>query len=180
MNCSLKVGLINQTPIFGEFSMRVRSSLSPSQRLHLVELFEEGYGYAASANRLKISREVVRHLFRRWSLHGRLCLVEKPTKQFYSFETKKSIVDRALAGETYMALARQYNLSSSELVRTWVRAFRKDGYDGLKPKKKGRPTNSAIPVPLTEETKLRREVEKLRAENAYLKKLRDLRNQGHG
>ena len=28
--------------------------------------------------------------------------------------------------------------------------------------------------------KLRREVEKLRAENAYLKKLRDLRNQGHG
>ncbi|OLN14331.1 transposase, partial [Corynebacterium diphtheriae] len=47
----------------------------------------------------------------------------------------------------------------------------------LKPK--GRPKGSAKPKVLTEEDKLRRENERLRAENAYLKKLRDLRNQGH-
>lgn len=48
----------------------------------------------------------------------------------------------------------------------------------MKPKPKGRPKGSAAPRLLSEEEKLRRQVERLEAENAYLKKLRDLRNQG--
>jgi transposase len=52
------------------------------------------------------------------------------------------------------------------------------GDEALKPKPKGRPKGSTDPKLLTEEEKLRRQVERLEAENAYLKKLRDLRNQG--
>lgn len=44
------------------------------------------------------------------------------------------------------------------------------GDDALKLKPKGRPKGSAKPKVLTEEDKLRRENERLRAENAYLKK----------
>ena len=106
------------------------------------------------------------------------CLVEKPTKQQYSFEIKKEVVQRHLAGETAMDLAREFGLSSQQLVSGWTWKWRKDGDDALKPKPKGRPKGSAKPKVLSEEDKLRRENERLRAENAYLKKLRDLRNQG--
>lgn len=158
--------------------MRARSSLSERQREQLVELFEQGMGSIAAANALGVSKYAVRTLYRRFQLHGRLCLVEKPTKQQYSFEIKKEVVQRHLAGETRMDLAHEFGLSSDQLVKDWVWKWRKGGDEALKPKPKGRPKGSAVPKPLTEEEKLRRRIARLEAENAYLKKLRDLRNQG--
>lgn len=133
-------------------------------------------GYTAAANALGVSKYAARMLCRRFKLHGRLCLVEKPTKQQYSFEIKKEVVQRHLAGETKMDLAREFGLSSDQLVTSWSWEWRGD--EALKPKPKGRPKGSAAPKPLTEEEKLRRRIARLEAENAYLKKLRDLRNQG--
>lgn len=150
--------------------MRARSSLSEHQREQLVELFEQGMGFKAAATALDISKYAVRMLYRRFKLHGRLCLVEKPTKQQYSFEIKKEIVQRHLAGETAMDLAREFGLSSEQLVSGWSRKWRKGGDDALKPKPKGRPKGSAAPKLLTEEDKLRRQIARLEAENAYLKK----------
>ena len=105
--------------------------------------------------------------------------MEKPNKQHYSFEAKKEVVERHLAGESMMDLAREFNLSSDHLVKDWAAKWRRGGDEALRPKPKGRPKGSAGPKRLTEEEKLRRQVERLEAENAYLKKLRDLRNQGH-
>ena len=150
--------------------MRARSSLSEHQREQLVELFEQGMGFKAAATALDISKYAVRMLYRRFKLHGRLCLVEKPTKQQYSFEIKKEVVQRHLAGETAMDLAREFGLSSEQLVSGWSRKWRKGGDDALKPKPKGRPKGSAAPKLLTEEDKLRRQIARLEAENAYLKK----------
>ena len=158
--------------------MRARSSLSEHQREQLVELFEQGMGFKAAVTALDVSKYAVRMLYRRFTLHGRLCLVEKPTKQQYSFEIKKEVVQRHLAGETAMDLAREFGLSSEQLVSQWSWKWRKGGDDALKPKPKGRPKGSAAPKLLTEEDKLRRQIARLEAENAYLKKLRDLRNQG--
>ena len=158
--------------------MRARSSLSEEQREQLVECFEQGMGYRAAANIVAGSTSAIRNFYRRFQLHGRLCLVEKPTKQQYSFEIKKEIVERHLAGETRMDLAREFDLSSDILVRDWARKWRKGGDEALKPKPKGRPKGSAAPKRLSEEEQLRRQIARLEAENAYLKKLRDLRNQG--
>ena len=105
--------------------------------------------------------------------------MEKPTKQTYSFETKKQVVDRFNAGESKMELAAEFQLSSDQLVTGWVRAWRQGGDEALMPKPKGRPKKSVEPTPESEEDKLRRELRLLKAENAYLKKLRDLREQGH-
>ncbi len=135
-------------------------------------------GSQAAAKVVGVSRDVTRKLYRRFQLHGRLCLVEKPTNQQYSFEIKKEVVQRHLAGETKMNLAREFDLSSDQLVSHWSWKWRKGGDEALKPKPKGRPKGSAAPKPLTEEEKLRRRIARLEAENAYLKKLRDLRNQG--
>ena len=160
--------------------MRARSSLSQSQRQQLVDLFEQGLGCTAAANRLGVTRNPVRKLERRFKLHGRLCLVEKPTKQQFSFEVKKEVVDRFIGGQSTMDLAREFGLSSDQLVTHWVRAWRAGGDQALQPKPKGRPKRSTSSTPLTAEDRLRREVEKLQAENAYLKKLQDLRNQRRG
>lgn len=160
--------------------MRARSSLSEFQREQLVDLFEQGLGYRAAAHRLGVSHYSVRRFERRFKLHGRLCLVEKPTKQQYSFEVKKEVVDRFIAGESKMDLPCEFGLSSDQLVSSWVRAWRAGGDQALRPKPKGRPKGSSPAKVMTVEDRLRREVEKLRAENAYLKKLRDLRNQRRG
>ena len=117
--------------------MRARSSLSEYQREQLVELFQQGMGYTAAANALGVSKYAARMLCRRFKLHGRLCLVEKPTKQQYSFEIKKEVVQRHLAGETAMDLAREFGLSSQQLVRGWSWKWRKDGDDALKTEAEG-------------------------------------------
>jgi transposase len=106
-------------------------------------------------------------------------LVSKPAKS-YSFEFKLALVERFLAGETGPDLAVEAGLSSRQLLQKWVRAYRRDGAEALRPKAKGRPAKSAAPPPpaeLTELERLRRENERLRAEVAYLGKLRALRAQ---
>ena len=159
--------------------MRSRSTLSEYQREQLVDLFEQGYGYWSAASTIKAGVKAAQRLYERWRVHGRLCLMEKPTKTQYSYETKKEVVDRFLAGETAMELATVFHLSSPVLVQGWVRAWRKDGDEALTPKPKGRPKGSASKPPLSEEDKLRQENKLLLAKVAYLEKLRDLRSQGH-
>ncbi|WP_425529437.1 IS3 family transposase [Corynebacterium propinquum] len=154
--------------------MRARRSLSESQREQLVDLFEQGLGYRAAAHRLGVGLYPVKRFERRFKLHGRLCLVDKPTKQHFSFEIKKEVVDRFIGGESKMELARKFGLSSDQLVSYWVRAWHAGGDQALQPKPKGRAKGSASSKPLTEEDRLRREVEKLRAENAYFKKIAGL------
>ena len=71
-----------------------------------------------------------------------------------------------------------FALSSVQLVRGWTWTWRKADDEALKPQPKSSPKGSATPKVLTEEDKLRRQVAQLETENAYLKKLRDLRTQG--
>ena len=105
--------------------------------------------------------------------------MSKPAKS-YSFEFKLALVERFLAGETGPALTVEAGLSSRQLLQKWVRAYRREGEDGLRPKPKGRPRKPDSPPPadLSELERLRRENERLRAEVAYLGKLRALREQG--
>jgi transposase-like protein len=115
-------------------------------------------------------------------VHGVGALVGKPTKSTYSFEFKLDLVRKVVDdGANADQLAHEYELSSSQLLRTWVRAYRRHGEDGLKPKPKGRPSTGASPPTPGEMSDLQRleqENLRLRAENAYLKKLRALRAQG--
>lgn len=153
------------------------SSLSEAQRGAAVALFEQGRGYSATARYLGVSRGPVREIYRRWVLHGRKVLVAKPTKTQYSFEFKLDVVRKVIdEGAPAQQVAQEYRLSSATLVQTWVRAYRRLGEDGLKPKPKGRQPKPAdrASVELTDLQRLEQENERLRAENAYLKKLRAL------
>lgn len=159
--------------------MYPQSSLSEGQREAVVALFEQGWGYQSAATHLGLGVWAVRGLYRRWRLHGRMALVAKPTKTPYSFEFKLAVVRRVVDdGATSEDLAREYGLSSANLVRTWVRSYRRLGEDGLKPKPKGRAPNHGTVAPADDEVtdleRLEQENLRLRAENAYLKKLRAL------
>lgn len=107
--------------------------------------------------------------------------MNKPGKRSFTFEFKLEVVLRFVGGEaTALELAREHDLSSPKLVEGWVRAYRRDGEDALRPKPKGRPTAAPDPSGAGELERLRAENLRLSAENAYLKKLRALREQGRG
>lgn len=158
-----------------------RSSLSQRQREAAVALFEAGYGRAAVAARLGVSRTGVRRLRDRWRLRGAGALMMKPGKRSFTFEFKLEVVRRFVEGEaTAIELAREHELSSPRLVANWVRVYRREGEDALRPKPKGRPAAAVDACGPSELEQLRRENLRLSAENAYLKKLRALREQGRG
>ena len=97
-------------------------------------------------------------------------------RRSYSFEVKRDLVRRLAAGEDPDTLAREGGLSSVLLLRKWAGIARRDGEDALRPRRVGRP--KAKPEDeLSEVERLRRENEYLRAENAYLGKLRALQAQ---
>lgn len=86
--------------------------------------------------------------------------------------------DGSWRGESKLGLAREFDLSSPKLIETWARRYRNEGEDALRPKPPGRPRrNSAEPSEASEVARLRRENERLRAEVAYLGKLRALTEQ---
>jgi transposase-like protein len=102
-------------------------------------------------------------------------------KRSFTFEFKLEVVRRFVAGEaTAIELAREHELSSPRLVQDWVRAYRREGEEALRPKPKGRPAKAADTAGPGELDQLRAENLRLSAEVAYLKKLRALREQGRG
>lgn len=158
--------------------MYARSSLSVVQREAAVASFEQGLRDSAVATRLGVSRWPVRALYQRWRIRGRGALVQKRSKASYSFDFKLGLVERVLAGDSAAALAEEAGLSSPVLLKTWVRRYRNEGEDALRPKPKGRPRgSSAPPGEESELERLRRENEYLRAQNAYLGELRALMDQ---
>lgn len=60
----------------------------------------------------------------------------------YSFEFKQNIVKLYLVGEmSYQELANQFKLNNPSLISRWVKEFREQGLEGLKPRKRGRPSS---------------------------------------
>lgn len=157
-----------------------RSSLSEAQREAAVAWFEQGLADSSVSTLLGVARWPVRSLYQRWRIHGRAALVSEPGKRSFSFEFKLSVVERFLAGEPAAQLAAEHGLSSPKLVKTWARTYRREGADGLRPKPKGRPRRPPDDPggQSSELERLRRENDRLRAEVAYLGKLRALRERG--
>lgn len=179
LNWSPEVGLAIQFLLPGVLLLNPHSLLTEPQREAAVALFEQGCGVGAVVTRLGLPRESVRALHRRWTLHSKESLVRKTSNTRYPFAIKLEVVGKFVNDQaTALDLAREYRLSSERLVRTWAQAYREHGEDGLRPEKDRTGTTPPPPKPKASNTaelqQLQQENLRLRAENAYLKKLRAL------
>lgn len=155
--------------------MYLKSTLSHSDAVSAVELFEQGFTAKSVAMSLDLARSPVQMFYQRWQIRGSEALVTGDRKQ-YDFETKLEVVRRHVRGESGRALAGEYDLPSPGTVANWTSIYRREGGDGLRPKRRGRPpTDHRDSPPKSEIETLRLEIERLRAEVAYLGKLRALR-----
>ena len=142
-------------------------------RLRAAELYDEGHGRASIAALLGVPEETVRKWLEVYRSVGIEVLAMTGTKKAaYPFETKvaavRAVVDEGMTKPEAMA---QFGITSSSALKEWLRAYREGGPEALRPKPKGRPRGArSAPKELTREQKLERRVQRLEAENAYLKK----------
>lgn len=125
-------------------------------------------------------------MVRRWvqwfQAHGMDGLRKKFTS--YSGEFKLSVLKQIWEnGLSYGQVATLYNIRNPGILSTWERAYRTGGIEALEPRPKGKPNKMATPaaqpeVPEEDDKRSREELlaelNHLRMENAYLKKLRAL------
>lgn len=101
-------------------------------------------------------------------------------KQKYSPEFKLTVIQAVKKGQfSAESACLHFGIANSGVISQWLQAFEKQGINGLFPKPKGRPAMKPkypkMPPPSkTEEERLRYRILELEAENAYLKKLREL------
>jgi transposase len=152
-------------------------------KLGVVRQYLDGdIGYKALARKHGLSHSMVHRWITWFQAHGTLAPSKKAGP--YSADFKLSVLrhmwDNSLSfGQTAIL----FNLRSSHSISNWERIYRADGPSGLLPRRRGRPKDMTIPTTKPESAtkaderprdELLAELEYLRMENAYLKKLRAL------
>ena len=99
----------------------------------------------------------------------------KPNKK-YTPEFKKLVVETMLKEKlSYREAARKFELRSDSQIRNWERIYLTEGPEGLAIEHRGRgSTGRPKKLPKAVEEDLLTEVQRLRAENEYLKNLQAL------
>lgn len=148
----------------------------------VVEAYQNGEGgYKTLARRFSIpAMSSVEKWVKIVERLGFSALHRRKSKQTYSSQFKQDVIHYYLtSGDSYLDVALNYGLPSGDLLQHWHQAFLREGMEGLSPKPKGRPamTKKKKKTPkklLMREQELERENELLRAELAFIKKLRAL------
>ena len=99
-----------------------------------------------------------------------------PNKR-YTGEFKQEVVETMQREKlSYREAARQFEIGDDKRVAAWERIYLEEGPEGLYIERRGRSSKGGPPKKLKPEVEedLLAEVQRLRAENAYLKKLNAL------
>ena len=98
-----------------------------------------------------------------------------PNKR-HTGEFKQMVVETMMRDKlSYREAAQQFEISGHEQIRKWERIYLTEGPEGLYIERRGRNSKGrSSELPKEVEEDLLAEVQRLRAENAYLKKLQAL------
>ena len=157
-----------------EYSVDVRRAAA--------RLMERGLGWASIAKRLAMPEGTVRKWVETYRACGSEVLFGMGSEhRAYDYETKLAAVrDHLEDGMPLQAVMSKHGIASRSALQRWAKAYRDGGPEALRPRPKGRPRGARSrpgPEP-TREQELEAENRKLRAEVAYLKKLRALEAEG--
>lgn len=132
-------------------------------------LFDRGLGHKAAAARLGVPARAVRKWQQTYRAVGRDALLDMGTHRRYDYGTKVAAASAVVDGGMPKPEAMErFGIASESPLRSWCRLYREGGAEALRPRPKGRPRKEAAPA--TREEELEREVRRLEAEVAYLKK----------
>lgn len=113
--------------------MPPRILITRAQSEAAIDLFEAGIGYVAAASRLDAPEGSLKNLHDRWLVRGRRILTDPRTRAERAPELKIEVARRYLAGEDKVDLAREHGLLSTAPVRSWARAYRREGEKAFQP-----------------------------------------------
>jgi transposase len=129
------------------------------------------------SRRKSLHKDLLRKWLKDYEMDGLKGLEPKITNGIYSPSFKLNVLKTIERERLSIKGARlKFHIPSDSTIITWQKNFATFGINGLQSKPKGRPTtmNRKPKAPLTRLEELELENERLRCENAFLKKLRAL------
>ena len=154
--------------------------LTDENKIEMYRLNKEGYSYKELSKKFKINISNVRYIVKLADLHGKTVLIKRENT-YYPLELKLDIINEVLILENSIrATSLKYALANTGLLCNWISKLKENGYNILeKPRRRTSKMKNNKKMEKNELSKveqLEKELEYLRAENAVLKKLREIRN----